>query len=182
MKTLSDHVFDITQNSVKAGATWIEIKMVENLKNDLYSIGVKDNGYGMSGETLKKAADPFFTTRKTRKVGLGLSLLKNHAEAANGSFNINSEVGKGTDVFASFQHSHLDRPPVGDIWNTWYLTYIMNPSIRLKYSHKTDVGTFDLDSDELKTVLNGASAMQKEIKQAIFELIDNNLKDIHAGN
>jgi signal transduction histidine kinase len=139
MKTISEHVLDIVQNSVRAGATLIEIIVVENKLSDLYALTIKDNGCGMSRELLEKAANPFFTSRKTRKVGLGLSLLRQNAEAANGSFSINSTIGVGTEVQANFQLSHLDRPPAGDIWNSWYLTVIGNPDIN-RLQHQTHEG------------------------------------------
>jgi signal transduction histidine kinase len=120
MKTISDHVLDIVRNSVRAKATLIEIVIEEDITNDLYSLIINDNGCGMNSEVLQKATNLFFTSRTTRKVGLGLSLLKQNVENANGSFAVTSEEGGGTKVIAVFQHSNIDRPPLGDIWDTWY--------------------------------------------------------------
>src|SRR6056297_3370699 len=103
MKTISEHVLDIVGNSVSAKATLIEIIIEEDKKNDFYSLIIKDNGCGMSAEVLKQATNPFFTSRTTRKVGLGLSLLKQNAENADGSFTIDSTPGEGTLVKAVFQ-------------------------------------------------------------------------------
>lgn len=180
MKTISDHVLDIVQNSVRASATLIEIIVNEERKNNLYTLEIKDNGCGMSREVLEQAANPFFTSRNTRKVGLGLPLLKQNAEAAGGSFQISSEPGKGTDVRAVFQLEHLDRPPLGDIWNTWFLTMLSNPEIRLVYQHKTPEGSFELDSKEVAEMTEGVSLQQKEVREAILELIKNNLDEIKA--
>jgi hypothetical protein len=180
MKTISDHVLDIVQNSVRAGATLIEIIVKENKTNDLYKLTIKDNGCGMSSEVLEKAVNPFFTSRKTRKVGLGLSLLRQNAEAANGSFCISSITGMGTEVNASFQLTHLDRPPSGDIWNSWYLTVISNPDIRIIYRHQTQDGVYEIDSGDVREMMKGVSLQRTEIGQAIIEMIKNNLEEIKA--
>lgn len=182
MKTISDHVLDIVQNSVRAGATLIEIIVEEDKKNNLYLLKIKDNGCGMAKEIVEQATNPFFTSRKTRKVGLGLPLLKQNAEAAGGSFNILSEPGKGTEVKAVFEHQHLDRPPLGDIWYTWYLTMLSYPEIRLIYQHKTAKSSFKTDSQEITEMLDGVSPKLKEMKQAIIEWIKNNLEEIGANN
>jgi hypothetical protein len=181
MKTISEHVLDIIQNSVKAEATVIEIIVVENILSDLYALIIKDNGCGMSREILEKAANPFFTSRKTRKVGLGLSLLRQNAEAANGSFSINSTIGMGTEVRANFQLSHLDRPPTGDIWTSWYLSVIGNPETRFVYRHQTNEGEFKIDSGEVREIMEGISLQRTEIGQALTEMIKYNLDDIKAS-
>jgi hypothetical protein len=178
MKTISDHILDIVQNSVRAKATLIEIIIDEDTTKDLYSLIINDNGCGMSSEVLQKAANPFFTSRTTRKVGLGLSLLKQNAENANGSFKVASEEGRGTQVIAVFQHSNLDRPPLGDIWNTWYYTLLSNSEIRLVYRHRTIFGNFEIDSKEVMEMVEGVPLQQKEIREAIKEIIINNLRDI----
>lgn len=181
MKTISDHVLDIVQNSVRAKATLIEIIVNEERKNNLYTLEINDNGCGMSREVLEQAAQPFFTSRNTRKVGLGLPLLKQNAEAAGGSFQISSEPGKGTKVQAVFQLDHLDRPPLGDIWNSWFLTVLSNPEIGLVYLHKTPEGSFEIDSKEVVKMTEGISIQQKEVREAILEMIKNNLEDIKAS-
>ncbi len=121
MKTLSDHILDIVQNSIQAKANLIKIRLEENKIKDICSLIISDNGCGMDTETLKQASNPFFTTRTTRKVGLGLSLLKQNAERANGSFLLSSEQNKGTRVEAVFQLSNMDKPVLGEIWDVFYL-------------------------------------------------------------
>lgn len=182
MKTISEHVLDIVQNSVRAKATLIEIIVNENKENNLYTLIIKDNGCGMSEEVLMQATNPFFTSRKTRKVGLGLSLLKQNAESASGSFTIESTPGEGTLVKAVFQQSHLDRPPLGDIWNTWYYTFLSNPGVRLVYKHQNENGSFEIDSKEITDLLESVSPGQKEVREAIIEMIKNNLKEIEVIN
>jgi hypothetical protein len=180
MKTISDHILDIVQNSIKAKATLIEIIVTEDKINDICSLLIRDNGCGMSEEICKQAANPFFTSRTTRKVGLGLSLLKQNAEAAGGSFKLESELGKGTKLEAIFQLSNLDKPPMGDIWETFYLTLLSYNDGDLEYRHKTDKGDFSISSSELKEVLGNVSFQQKEIREGIIELIKTNLEEIEA--
>ena len=178
MKTLSDHILDIVQNSLNAKSTLIEIIVETDKKSDLCRVKIIDNGCGMSSEILKQATDPFFTTRKTRKVGLGLSLLKQNAEMANGKFNIQSEPGNGTVVEAVFQLSHIDRPELGDVWNTLYLSMLGNENVEFVYTHKTNNGRFEISSAEIRNSVNGISIQQKEIRKAITDFLENNIKNI----
>jgi len=178
MKTLADHILDILQNSIRASATLIEIIVEEDKRNDLCLLKINDNGCGMSAETLEKATNPFFTTRNTRKVGLGLSLLKQNAEMANGKFNIQSELKKGTEVEAIFQHSHFDRPELGEVWDTFYLTMLGNKNVEFIYEHKTNKGSFRISSAEIRKSTEGVSLQQTEIREAITDLIKNNITDI----
>jgi len=178
MKTLADHILDIVQNSIRASATLIEIMVEEDKNKDICTLRIIDNGCGMSAETLEKATNPFFTTRNTRKVGLGLSLLKQNAEMANGRFNIQSEINKGTEVEATFQYSHFDRPELGEVWDTYYLTVLSNKNVEVIYDHKTNKGSFKISSTEIRNSTEGVSLQQTEIREAITDLIKNNIIDI----
>ena len=181
MKTISEHVLDIIQNSVSAGAGNIEITIGEDKKKDLFTLIMQDDGCGMDEEMVLQAADPFFTSRKTRKVGLGLALLKQNAENANGSFSLKSRPGEGTGITAIFQYSNIDRPPLGDIWNSLYYTWLSNQQIRILYRHETGKGQFTMDSAEIKEMLGGVSLQKKEIRNALLEMIKNNLREIDAA-
>ena len=157
--------------------------MVEEDKmNDLCSLKIIDNGCGMDEEAVRQATNPFFTSRKTRKVGLGLSLLKQKAEMANGTFSLISEIKKGTEVKADFQLSNVDKPPLGAIWDTFYLTMLSNKNVEFVYHHKTEKGEFRICSAEIREMLGEVSLKQKEINEAITEMIKNNLKDLEASN
>jgi anti-sigma regulatory factor (Ser/Thr protein kinase) len=180
MKTISEHILDMVQNSVRANATLIEIIVEEDKKNDIYTLIIRDNGCGMDKQALEQATGPFFTSRNTRKVGLGLALLKQNAEQSSGALEVKSETGKGTEIKAAFQLSNIDRPPLGDVWNSYYLTLLCNEKTRLNYSHKTDKGDFEIFSEEIKETLAGMPLNNKEIKNGIIELIKNNLTDIKA--
>jgi len=153
MEDLSLHILDIAENSVAAQASKIEIRLRENKKKDLLSVEIIDNGVGMDEETKKKALDPFFTSKKVRRFGLGLSLLSESAKAANGHLTIKSEKGKGTRVRADFQYSHIDRKPLGDLGQTIITLVIGNPDINIIYVHKKDGHQYRLDTRKIKARL-----------------------------
>lgn len=181
MKTISDHILDILQNSVRAGATLIEIMVGEDKTSDIYSIEIADNGRGMTPEEADNAVNPFFTTRTTRKVGLGLPLLKQNAEASGGTLGIRTVPGQGTWVRADFALSHIDRPSMGDIAGVFIISAIGHPEVDFCYSHVTDVGRFSISTAELKEMLEGMPLRTPEIRNAVKELIENQLKEIEAS-
>lgn len=178
MQDLSAHIMDIAQNSVRANASRIEIDVEEHLLQDSYSITIRDNGCGMDAETLGKVTDPFYTSRTVRKVGLGLPLLKQNAEATGGSFSIESEPGRGTTTRAVFSHNHLDRPPAGDIPGAVVLLVAANPDTEIIYRYVTDNGTYTFDTTEVKEVLDGVPLNDPEIVQALRQMIAENMQEI----
>ncbi len=182
MKELSLNILDISQNSVKANASKIEIVLTESIKEDLVTIKIIDNGLGMSKDLLASVIDPFVTTRTTRKVGLGIPLLRQLTIDTQGEFDIKSELGKGTSVFASFKLSHLDRPPIGDMPSTIVTIISSNPDIRYIYTHITDVGEFVLDTDEIKETLDGIPISEPEILVWLGGYLTENLNSIEGGN
>ncbi len=182
MKELSLNILDISQNSVKASATKIDIVLTESEKTDLVSITINDNGCGMSDDFLKSVTDPFVTTRTTRKVGLGIPLLRQLTIDTQGEFEIKSKIGEGTSVFASFKLSHLDRPPVGDMPSTIVTLISSNPDIRYVYTHRTDDGEFVFDTDEIKETLDGIPISEPEILVWLGGYLTENLNSIKGGN
>ena len=181
MKTIAEHILDIVQNSIRAKAKLIEIIVAEDKKNDFCTIVITDNGCGMDEHTIELATNPFFTSRSTRRVGLGLSLLKQNAEKTGGTFFISSKINEGTKIKAVFKLSNVDRPPMGDIWNVYYFTLVSNKDLVLKYRHETDTGSFEMNSEELRKALEGVPLIQREIKEAIIEMLKNNLEEIKAS-
>jgi DNA mismatch repair ATPase MutL len=179
MKDISLHILDITENSITARSGEINISIEESLSKDNLKITIADNGIGIPGEMLNKVTDPFYTSRSTRKVGMGLSLLKQKAEQAGGIFEINSESGKGTEVSATFKLSHIDRPPLGNISSVISLLTIANPSICFTYTHKTDAGFFDFNSRKILDIFKEVSIGFK-VRNSIEEFISENLKEIKA--
>jgi hypothetical protein len=165
---------------MRANATVIEIIIAEDKNIDLYSITIQDNGEGMNEDIYQKATEPFFTSRKTRKVGLGLALLKQNAERTGGSLRLESQPGKGTNVIVYFKPSHIDHLPLGDFAEILVLMMIGNVNLTFKYTHKTLNGTFQISSSELKKELEGVSLKNREVRNAVIELINNNLDEIEA--
>jgi hypothetical protein len=153
MQDLSLHILDIAENSVAAQASKIEIILVEDQTKDLLSIEVIDNGMGMDEETQKRALDPFFTSKKVRRFGFGLSLLSESAKAANGRLTIESERGKGTRIRADFQSSHIDRKPLGDMGQTIITLVIGNPDIDIIYVHEKDGYKYIFDTRKIRSRL-----------------------------
>jgi hypothetical protein len=153
MEELSLHILDLVQNSLGAGAGCIEIVIEENTDRDLFLVEIHDNGKGMSREFVERVLNPFTTTRTTRRVGLGLSLLEMATRQCNGGIKIDSEPGRGTKVRAVFQHSHWDRAPLGNIKATLITIISANPRLRLVYSHQVNDRSFSLDTDEVVKIL-----------------------------
>lgn len=180
MKTISDHILDISQNSVKASANLIEIIVREVWNDDLYLLEIRDDGCGMTPETAARAQEPFFTSRNTRKVGLGLPLLKQNAEQTGGSMEIRSELGKGTTVMAQFGYSHIDRPALGDMAWVFLLLAIGHPGTGFRYDHFTPEGAFSISTAELLEILGEVPLKTPEIMAGIRELILTNLMEIKA--
>lgn len=149
MEDLSLHILDIVENSIEAKASKIEIIINEDVKRDLLTIKIKDNGKGMNEETVKKVLDPFFTTRTTRRVGLGLSLLAQATKESNGNFEIESKVGKGTEIKATFQYSHIDCKPIGNIKDTLTTLLVAHPEIDFKYEYKNAKTKSSLDTGKM---------------------------------
>jgi hypothetical protein len=175
MNELSLHILDIVQNSITANASVIQVTIDEDDAKDSYEIEIKDNGKGMSEEVLKEVSDPFFTSRTTRSVGLGISLFKQSAEQASGSLQINSEEGKGTILTAKFSHKHFDRPVLGDMAGTMTLLIGANPTIRFLYTHRTSLSDFEFDTKEVLEELEGTPINNATILNALKEMIEENL-------
>lgn len=148
MEDLSLHILDIVENSIAAMAGRIEIRVEEDRARDLVTIEIKDDGNGMDEQTLKKAIDPFFTTRKIRRVGLGLSLLAQAARDSEGTFDLSSRLGEGTTVNATFRLSHPDCKPMGDIGQTMQVLVTAHPEIDFLYEHKKDNSIYRFDTKE----------------------------------
>lgn len=178
MKELSLNVLDIAQNSVAAGAGLIIIETVEDTASDLLTITVSDNGKGMSAEQLKRAVDPFYTTRTTRKVGLGLPLFKMAAEMAGGTFQIHSEEGVGTTITATFSLSHVDRMPIGDMEGTVTALIQMNPALDFVYRRGRNGKEFTLDTRVIKQTLEGVPINTPEVMTWIGEYLLENLCEL----
>ena len=178
MRDLSLHILDIAENGLRAGADLIEITVDENLKTDWLTITIADNGSGMPPEKLENPEDPFITTRTVRKVGLGLSLLSVAAQRCEGELIIDSKQGEGTTIRASFQHSHIDRAPIGDTASSLATLIMGNPDVDFVYTHMVDEHTFALDTREIKTDMPDLSLQDPMVIHHLTETIRSNLEEL----
>jgi hypothetical protein len=176
MKDISYHMLDIVQNSIHAGASLTEISLMENSTSGTLTLKITDNGSGMTPETLTRVTDPFFTSSVTKKVGLGLPLLKQNAELTGGSVDIESEKGKGTTLVAVFYNRHIDMIPTGDLALTIKTLIALNPDKDFIYRHKKDDREFILDTLEMRHELEDISLNTPEVLDYITEYIQDNLK------
>lgn len=181
MKDLSLHILDIVQNSIRAKAALIGIEITEQPKENLLIITITDDGTGMSPEQLQRAIDPFYTSRTTRKVGLGLSLFKQNAEMTGGNFQIESELGKGTKVTAIFGMNHLDRPVMGDLVGTLILLISSDEAIDYVFKHQTPSGEFELDTREVRQTLENVPLTHPDVRLFLKEMLHENLEQIQIS-
>ena len=179
MDELSLYVLDITMNSVRAGATEITITLRED--GEWLWFTVEDNGCGMTEEQVQQVIDPFFTTRTTRKVGLGVPLFKLSAEQTGGSFDIQSKPGAGTTTTATYVKSHVDMTPLGDINSTVEILIRCNPDIDFVFTHSTDLDSFTLDTRELREVLGDVSLDTPDVLEWIHAYLEEQTQIIFGG-
>lgn len=181
MRELSLNVMDVAQNSVRAEADLVRITVEESAKEDRMTIRIADNGCGMTEEQVQQVIDPFFTTRTTRKVGLGVPLFKLSAEQTGGSFDIRSEKDVGTTTTATYVPSHMDMTPLGDINDTVKILIQCNPQIDFVFTHSTDTGSFTLDTRELREVLGDVSLDTPDVLAWIADYLEENTQNIYGG-
>lgn len=178
MRELSLNVLDIAQNSVRAEASLITIELIEDTKNHTLEISISDNGKGMTPEQLENVRDPFFTTRTTRKVGMGIPLFRMAAEMTGGSFDIDSTLGIGTKTTARFCTDHLDFTPIGDMCSTVIMLITMNLHIDFVYIRKADEKSFTVDTRQLKEILGDVPLNEPSITAWIKDYITENTKQL----
>jgi len=173
VRDISLHILDIAENSINAGAKNISISIIENGKKNLLTVEISDDGKGMDKEFIEKISSPFVTTRTTRKIGLGVPLLKAAAETANGRLLVDSSPGKGTRITATFQLDHVDRKPIGSMAQTILALAASNPEIHIEYIRKQNGKKFIFDTgvfNKLKNENNfGVSKRLLDIKKFLKE-------------
>ncbi len=138
MEDISLHILDVAENALNAGASRIEIRIVEGSKEDLMKIEIKDNGCGMDEQMVSQVLDPFYTTKAGKRVGLGLPLLAQAAKEAGGNMKIQSHPNKGTMICATFQLSHPDLKPLGDMFETLATLTCAHPGVEFIFEHQRD--------------------------------------------
>lgn len=178
MKELSLNVLDIVLNSVKAKASLVTIEILER---ERLEITITDNGCGMAPEFLARVIDPFTTTRTTRKVGLGIPLFKLAAEMAGGTFQIESEVGVGTTVRATFDPHNIDCPPLGDMAGTMVTLISGYPETDFLYRRAVGEHEFSVDTRQLREIMGEIPLSSFEVTNFVREMIEENERELTRG-
>lgn len=184
MKEIALHLLDLAENSVSAGASAIEIAVNENVAADRLTVTVLDNGKGMDPEIARQLGDPFYTTRTTRKVGLGIPLFQAAAEACNGGLTVSSYPGKGSRVQADFQLSHIDRMPLGDLPGTALSLLIAHPEINWRFLYQLDPADgnqtqeFVFDDAPVKEILDGLPLCDPDVLAYLRQMLQDGFSAI----
>lgn len=172
MKELSLNILDVAKNSVTAGATRVVI-IVEEAPERL-TITIEDNGCGMTPEFLARVTDPFTTTRTTRKVGLGLPLMKMEAQMSGGDLTIESTLGKGTRVTTWFDPGNIDMPPLGDLVSSIITLIQGSPDIDFVFTHSKNGRDYTLDTGQIRAIMGDISLSEPEVISWLTEFLNEN--------
>jgi hypothetical protein len=181
LREIALHLLDIAENSVTAGARNIEITVEEDLQSDRLKAVVQDDGRGMDEQLLARVTDPFVTIRTTRKVGLGIPLLKAAAEACNGYLCITSTSGKGTRLQVEFQRSHIDRMPLGDIAGTILTLVVAYPETHWVFHYRVDDTEFTFDDKPIKSELEEIPLTEPSILAFIRESLQEGVASVQQA-
>ena len=182
MQELSLSILDLAENSISAGARLIVIRISERADEDMLTITLEDDGCGMDGTLLSQAASPFTTTRATRRIGLGIPMMKQGAESCGGSFEIASSPGVGTTLMASFRLSHIDRPPMGDLAGTLLSLIIASPQgpdIALEY--RVGDSAFEFDTRPVRAVMGEVPLTSPEVLEWISGALKEGIDSLNGG-
>lgn len=181
MTELALNILDIANNSLAAGAKHVDIAVTADTGHDLMEITLKDDGCGMDAEFLKNVIDPFATTRTTRRVGMGLPLFKMEAELTGGDFRIESKLDEGTEVYASFRLSHIDRPPLGDLAATVAVLVGGSPGVDFSLTYRRDGKEYRFDTAEIKEALGTEDISDRTTVSYLKEMLEENISKINGG-
>lgn len=180
MRELSLHIMDVIENGIAAGASLITLKISEEHKENLLRITIIDDGRGIPEELMDKVTDPFYTTRTTRRVGLGLSLFREASRRCNGEFHVESKVGKGTEVEATFQLDHIDMAPLGDMAGTITCLIMGNPEVDFIYRHIVDDRSFEIDTRLIREELEEVPLNSPEVIRYLSDTIGQSLREVRG--
>ena len=178
MKELALHILDLAENSLRAGATELEITIQRDEAADRLTVHIADNGRGMPPEALARVSDPFYTTKGTRRTGLGIPLATHAAQRAGGSFSIESQEGRGTRITAVFQHSHIDRQPLGDIAGTVAALLLASPEIELRFVCRSGSGEYCFEARQLREQLAGVPLNHVAVLAVLRDNIAGNVRKL----
>ena len=186
MRELALHLLDLAENSVAAQADSIQIRVQEDLAQDQLLLSLLDNGKGMTAEMAQQACDPFFTSRTTRKVGLGIPLLKAAAESCNGGLSIQSEPGQGTQIEVIFKRSHIDRMPLGDLPETMLSLIVAHPEVNWQLDYQAlgadrePIACFEFDDQPVKDILQDMSLCEPEVLSFLRQTLTEGICDLQS--
>ena len=181
VKEISLHILDVAENGITAGADLITLLVDEAVNRNVLSITISDNGRGLSREQQAKVVDPFYTTRTTRRVGMGLSLLQAAAERCDGRFSFTSEEGQGSCVFCSFLYNHIDRAPLGDMASTLSVLMAGYPEVDFLYCHLYNGREFQFDTREIRQQLEGIALNEPAVLSHLKAGIEEGLEEIKGS-
>lgn len=176
MKNIADHILDIAENSTRAEATKVEIFLSVNTATNLMKLSFVDDGFGMSDELIEKVKDPFFSTRDTRRVGMGIPLLMQNSEMCGGQVTIVSKEGEGTIVVATFDYADIDCPPIGDVADAVYFFSASHLDTRIVFEYKFDDIAYTWDTEAVNEALDGIPLNHHEVKDSLMEMLRENMK------
>lgn len=176
------HLLDIAQNSITAGASFVDIKFTINEESNELVFTVLDNGRGMDEKTLKDIKSPFYTSRTTRKVGLGIPMLINTAQTSGGYVELSSQIGAGTKIKAVFGLDNVDRPPLGDLAGSMLTLIYASESTDIKfYYNKVGGEDFAIDTRELRKALDGIALSEPSVMSFVRDYIYEGIKLVNNG-
>ncbi len=175
------HLMDIMQNSIVADATYVEVGIAADRAANLLTLYVEDDGRGMSEETVERVSNPFYTTRTTRKAGLGVPLFKDAAELAGGSLEICSELGRGTRITATFEIDNIDRRPLGDIPETITMSIMAYADMEFHLILKSEKSEYIFKTEEVREQIGELPINDIEVIGYIKDMLAEQVKIIFGG-
>jgi hypothetical protein len=182
MQDFAMHLLDLAHNSIRANANTLSIKISEAPRKDTFVLDLIDDGCGMDEDTLQKARDPFYTSRTTRRVGLGIPFLEGTSKQCDGTFHLESEVGKGTKIGASMSYRNIDRPPLGDIGSAIAMILQASPRLCLNLDYAYEDASFIFRSDEIKETLGEEVGIDEpEILLFIQDYVQEHINALKQG-
>jgi signal transduction histidine kinase len=178
MSELSMHIIDIIQNSMAAQAKTIHCKLKDSLKEDIISILISDDGRGMTPEEAEKVQDPFYTSKKGKRVGLGIPLFKAAAIHCQGNFSLASQKSQGTQIQAVFKKSHIDTPPLGDMATTIH-GFLTTVPLNMEFEITTDSGQFTISTAAVKEQTGDLPLTHPEVSKFLRTFITSEIQALY---
>jgi hypothetical protein len=182
VKELSLHILDVAENGINAGADRVGITVEEARKDNRLRIIITDNGRGIPADLLRNVTNPFYTTRTTRRVGLGLSLLEAAALQCNGSMRVESIEGRGSKIIAEFDYDHIDRAPLGDMTGTLVSLIIGYPDVDFEYLHTVDNRRFEMKTIDIRNMFGGRPVSDPAVFRKLRTILQEGLTTLRKSD